>query len=70
MHKNKDLPSFWNRVARRYAATPMRNQAAYEATLERISAHLKPTDPVLELGCGTQSTALRLSPRRKAGKRR
>jgi ubiquinone/menaquinone biosynthesis C-methylase UbiE len=62
MPENKDLSSFWNGVARRYAAMPMRNQAAYEATLERISAYLKPTDRVLELGCGTGSTALRLAP--------
>lgn len=62
MPENKDLSSFWNGVARRYAAMPMRNQASYEATLERIRAHLKPTDRVLELGCGTGSTALRLAP--------
>lgn len=62
MPENKDLSSFWNGVARRYAAMPMRNQASYEATLERIRAHLKPSDRVLELGCGTGSTALRLAP--------
>ena len=62
MNKDKNAASFWDRVARRYAAMPMRNPDTYEATLERIRAHLKPTDRVLELGCGTGSTALRLAP--------
>lgn len=62
MPENNDLSPFWNGVARRYAAMPMRNQTAYEATLKRIGAYLKPTDRVLELGCGTGSTALRLAP--------
>jgi SAM-dependent methyltransferase len=62
MPENRDFSSFWDGVARRYAAMPVRDQASYEATLERVRAHLKPTDRVLELGCGTGSTALRLAP--------
>lgn len=54
--------AFWNRVAHRYAAMQMRNPDAWEATLARVSARLAPTDTVLELGCGTGSTALRLAP--------
>ena len=50
--------AFWNRVARRYAAMPMRNPDAWEETLARVTARLSPTDRVLELGCGTGSTAL------------
>ena len=57
-----DAPAdFWNRVARRYAGMAMRNPAAYEATLVRVQAHLKPAHDVLELGCGTGTTALRLT---------
>ncbi|HKL55911.1 MAG: class I SAM-dependent methyltransferase [Roseovarius sp.] len=53
---------FWDRVARRYAARPIGNMAAYETTLERTRAYLRDTDQVLELGCGTGSTALLLAP--------
>lgn len=55
-------PAFWNRLARRYAARPIDDPEAYAATLERVRAHLGPEDSVLELGCGTGSTALLLAP--------
>lgn len=54
--------AFWNRVARHYAAMPMRNPEAWEETLARTRALLPPDAQVLELGCGTGSTALRLAP--------
>lgn len=53
--------AFWDRVARRYAKMSMRNPADYEKTLDRIRAYLRPDDRVLELGCGTGTTALTLS---------
>lgn len=37
------------------------DQAGYERTLERTSALMKSSDRVLELGCGTGTTALRLA---------
>jgi len=52
---------FWDKAARKYAASPIKNQAAYEKTLERTIEHLGPRDSVLELGCGTGSTALLLA---------
>lgn len=54
--------AFWNGMARRYAETPLRSPENWETTLERTGAHLTQTDRVLELGCGTGSTALRLAP--------
>lgn len=54
--------AFWDRVAPRYAKLAIRNPAAYEITLELTKMHLRPTDRVLELGCGTGATALRLAP--------
>ena len=53
--------AFWNRHATGYAARNFGNPAAYEATLSRVRAHLSPGDNVLELGCGTGTTALRLA---------
>lgn len=59
---DKSSAAFWNRVARRYANMSIRNPAAYEATLDMVLAQLSPKDHVLELGCGTGTTALKLSP--------
>lgn len=52
---------FWNRVAARYAARPLKNVPAYEAMLADVASRLKDTDAVLEIGCGTGGTAIRLS---------
>ncbi|SFQ98058.1 class I SAM-dependent methyltransferase [Poseidonocella sedimentorum] len=57
---------FWDRQARKYAQSPISDEAAYEYTLERIGAYLTPEAEVLELGCGTGSTALRLAPQVRA----
>jgi len=59
---NKAPQAFWDRVAPRYAQMAMRNPDAYEETLELTKARLRPGDRVLELGCGTGTTALRLAP--------
>lgn len=53
--------AFWDRVARRYAKMQMRDPLTYEKTLDLIRAQLSPCDRVLELGCGTGTTALRLT---------
>lgn len=53
--------SFWNRFADRYAARPIKDVAAYEAMLGDVAARLRPEDRVLEIGCGTGGTAIRLA---------
>ncbi|GGL69669.1 class I SAM-dependent methyltransferase [Wenxinia marina] len=53
--------AFWDRIADKYAARPIADPDAYEATLERTAGHLAPTDRILELGCGTGGTARRLA---------
>jgi len=52
---------FWDGISRKYAKDAIADQGGYERTLERTRALLKPHDHVLELGCGTGSTALRLA---------
>ncbi len=54
--------AFWDGIAPKYAKQPIKDQTAYEQTLERIRAHLNADDHVLELGCGTGATALLLAP--------
>ena len=53
---------FWDRAARKYATDPIKDMAGYERTVERTRNLLRATDSVLELGCGTGTTALRLAP--------
>jgi len=54
--------SFWNKRAESYAKSPIADLSAYEYTLERSRSYLRDSDHVLELGCGTGSTALLLAP--------
>lgn len=54
--------AFWDKVAPKYAKSPISDQAAYEYTLGRTRSYLTSRDKVLELGCGTGSTALLLAP--------
>lgn len=53
---------FWNRIARKYAADPIADLPGYEATLQRVQGLLTTEQQVLEIGCGTGSTAMRLAP--------
>jgi ubiquinone/menaquinone biosynthesis C-methylase UbiE len=52
---------FWDRTSRSYAKSAIADEAAYERTLTRTASFLKRDDAVLELGCGTGTTALRLA---------
>jgi cyclopropane fatty-acyl-phospholipid synthase-like methyltransferase len=57
-----DPATFWNKVAPKYAKDAIKDLAAYEYTLERTRSYLRPEDRVLEMGCGTGSTAVLLAP--------
>ncbi|MDP5219842.1 class I SAM-dependent methyltransferase [Ruegeria sp. 2205SS24-7] len=53
--------AFWSKISRKYAADPIRNMEGYLNTLERTKLYLNAKDNVLEIGCGTGSTALLLA---------
>lgn len=52
---------FWDEVAEKYAKSPISNPDAYQYTLDRTRSYLTATDKILEVGCGTGSTALLLA---------
>ena len=53
---------FWDRTAVKYAATPIADRVGYETTLQRVRSLLSFDHDVLEIGCGTGTTAFRLAP--------
>lgn len=57
----QDDAQFWDRAAKKYAASTIADMGGYERSLERMRSLLDPHFAVLELGCGTGSTALRLA---------
>lgn len=67
MVAEKEMPmttqaAFWDKAAPKYAQSKLSDPEGYRHTLARTISHLSPTDRVLELGCGTASTALELAP--------
>lgn len=53
--------TFWDKAAEKYAKDPISNMAAYTHTRDRMREILQPHHRVLELGCGTGTTALELA---------
>ncbi len=54
--------AFWDKKAPQYAKDPISDMEGYTATLNRMKEILQPHHRVLEMGCGTGSTALELAP--------
>lgn len=57
-----DAANFWDRAAEKYAKSPIADMKGYTDTLDRTRSYLAAEDRVLEVGCGTGSTALLLAP--------
>ncbi len=53
---------FWNRVSAKYARSPVPDQEVYDQKLEITRRYLTPTSRVLEIGCGTGTTAIYHAP--------
>src|SRR6056297_933947 len=54
--------TFWNKIAPRYARSAVPNEQVYTRKLEITQSYLKPEMRVLEVGCGTGTTALHHAP--------
>ncbi len=53
---------FWDRIAPGYSAQPIADEASYARKLAATRALLRPDMRMLEVGCGTGSTALEHAP--------
>lgn len=52
---------FWDKAADKYSRAPIADPDGYEATIQAVLKHLNSNASVLEIGCGTGTTALRLA---------
>lgn len=55
-------PRFWDRMAARYAKSPIRNEAAYQEKLRITREYFSADSQVMEFGCGTGTTAISHAP--------
>ncbi len=53
---------FWDRIAERYARKPVRDEAVYQEKLKVTREYFRADTEVLEIGCGTGSTAIAHAP--------
>jgi len=54
----RSSPFFWNRIAGKYARNPVEDVPSYERKLAETRAYFEDDWHVLEVGCGTGSTAI------------
>lgn len=53
---------FWDKIAQKYAAQPIKDEKAYAQKLETTQGYFTPEMNILEIGCGTGSTAIKHAP--------
>ena len=52
---------FWNKVAKKYSKSDVKDKEVYNKTLDDTRKFLEKNAVVLEIGCGTGTTALKLA---------
>lgn len=57
----QNAAEFWDKTAEKYSKSPIADMDSYTYTLQRTRSYLGPSDNILEVGCGTGSTALLLA---------
>jgi len=58
----KSSARFWDRIAERYSNKPVPDEAVYQEKLASTRRYLTPESRVVEIGCGTGSTAIAHAP--------
>lgn len=58
----KDSKQFWDKSAKRYVKSPIKDEATYQKKLAITREYFTPESQVLEFGCGSGGTALLHSP--------
>ncbi|PCH63884.1 MAG: SAM-dependent methyltransferase [SAR86 cluster bacterium] len=58
----KQSEKFWDRIAERYAKSPIKDEATYQKKLQLTRDYFQEDMNILEFGCGTGSTAIAHSP--------
>lgn len=58
----KDSSRFWDRLAKRYYRSPIKDMEAYKNKLQMSRKYFNSETSVLEFGCGTGGTAIAHSP--------
>ena len=53
---------FWNKRADKYSQRPISDEVTYEKKLEKTREYFRPDMEVLEIGCGTGTTAIAHAP--------
>ena len=53
-----DTAKFWDKIAAGYSKKPVEDEAAYQKKLQVTQEYFQPDMEVLEIGCGTGTTAL------------
>ena len=53
---------YWNKVAEKYEKSPISDEVAYQKTLSEMQSYFSTDMKILELGCGTGTTAINNAP--------